>query len=160
MKNILTVILIFLCFGCASSQDMKKDFAAFYDKYQDASGVKCFEINCNLGEFIKEDGNNSDLLKKMTGLRFFIAEKNNDNFAQKIANYLPGSVYHDLMVVKEDGSTVVFKIREVQNKDIKEIVMTVSKPDSFVAISFSGHFTYDEAERMSKSIDSKDMEDF
>jgi hypothetical protein len=162
MRTLLMVLFIAAIAGCATSQQTSKDFSTFYNKYQDDAGVKSFEIKCNMGNFLKDEekDKNDELFSKPTRFRLFISEKDKGNYADKIKYYLSGNDYHDLMITKNNGSTVIFKIKEMSDKEYKEIVMTVSKPESFVAMSFTGKFTYEEAKKMSSSIKSDNSIDF
>jgi hypothetical protein len=162
MKTLLIIILIAAIAGRATSQEATKDFSTFYNKYQDDAGVKSFEIKCNMGNFLEDDenGKNDELFSRPTRFRIFISEKDNGNYAAKVKYYLSGKNYHDLMISKNNGSTVIFKIKELPDKDLKEIVMTISKPESFVAMSFTGKFTFEEAQKMSSSIKSDNSIDF
>ena len=91
-------------------------------------------------------------LKKLNKIRFFICEKDRGFYAKKVNDYLPENTYHDLMVVKDGSETVVFKMKEIEKNEIKEIVLIVTKPNSFVAISFSGHFTMEDAKEVASSV--------
>jgi hypothetical protein len=162
MRTQMTIFLLVMMMGCASSQNANRNFTSFYTKYQDDDGVKSFEIPCFLAKKIlgDDDKDSDNLIKKINKLRFFLVENDQGNYGRKIQSYLPNADYHDLMIVREDGSTVIFKIKELKNGDIKEIVMTVTQPDSFLAISFTGNFTREDVHKMSKSIHTNDFDNF
>jgi hypothetical protein len=155
MRTITVVILLISMMGCGTSQVITKDFNAFYNKYEDEQGVVSFKISSALARMVvrNEDEDANKFLKKMDKIRFFISEHDQSRYyTRAIENYLPESAYNDLVVIKDDGSTVIFKMKEIKQGQIKEIVMTVSSPDSFVAVSFTGNFTLDDAKQMTKSI--------
>jgi len=162
MKTTLTIFLLALIGSCATSQQTNKNFATFYSQYQDDEGVKSFEIPCFLAKklFNDNDNNSDHLIKKITKLRFFISENDNGKYGNRIKYYLPNSDYHDLMVVKSNGNAVVFKIKELKNGDIKEVVMTITEPDSFVAVCFTGSFTMNDVKKMTNSIHSDNCANF
>jgi len=154
MRTITVVILLVSIMGCGTSQVLNKDFTAFYNKYEDDEGVVSFKISSALARMVvkNEDAEVDDFVRKMDKIRFFISEHNNGKYNKTIEYYLPESVYNDLMIVKDDGSTVIFKMKEPKEGHIKEIVMTVTNPDSFVAISFTGDFSLKDAKKMTSSI--------
>jgi|GEM_PF-587385 hypothetical protein len=162
MKTITILFLLFTMMGCASSQVPKKDFTAFYNTYEDDEGVVNFQIPIALARMIvkDEDKDTDDIVKKMDKIRFFIKEQDNGKYKRTIDNYLPESLYNDLMIVKDNGSTVIFKMKEPKQGHIREIVLTVTDSDSFVAISFTGDFTMEDAKQMTSSIKTSDFGDF
>lgn len=160
MKTLSVIISLFIMMGCSTSQVVNKDFNSFYNKYEDDEGVLSFKISKNLAKMVvqDEDAETENFIKKMEKVSFFIAEQNTSRYSHVIENYLPGSVYNDLMIIKDDGSIVVFKMKELKNGHINEIVMTVLSPESFVAVSFAGDFTLDDAKKMTKSVKKSDFE--
>ena len=154
MKTTLMILLFFSMISCSNSQNISRDFSHFYDKYQDDAGIVSFTIPSFLANMAIDD-NDQDakkVLKKLNKLRFFICEKDNGFYNKTINTYLPENVYHDLLVVKDGPETVTFKMKEPEKEKIKEIILLVTKPDSFVAISFSGDFNLEEAQEMTSSI--------
>ena len=145
--------------SCGTSQVLKKDFTQFYNTHEDDEGVVSFQIPIALARMIikDEDQEADDFLKKMDKIRFFIKEHDNGQYKRTVQNYLPESVYNDLMIVKDNGSTVMFKMKEPKDGHIREIVMTVTDPDSFVAVSFIGNFTLEDAKHMTSSIKTDDF---
>ncbi len=161
MRTTTIIILLISMMGCGTSQVMNKDFTAFYNKYEDDAGVVSFQVPAGLARMFvdKEDKDADNFVKKMDKIRFFISEHDNGKYDKTIETYLPDGVYNDLMIVKNDGSTIIFKMKEPKAGKIKEIVLTVSNPDSFVAISFSGDFTLEDAKQMTSSIKTNDLGD-
>ncbi len=96
-------------------------------------------------------------LSKLNKMRFFICDHDNGFYRKAVQKYLPEGTYHDLMVIKDGKETVAFKMKEPINGRIKEIVLTVSEPNSFIAISFMGNFTVDDAKSFASSIKTDDL---
>jgi len=159
MRTITVVILLISMMSCGTSQVLKKDFTTFYNTYEDDEGVVSFQIPVALARMVvKDDDMEADnFLKKMDKIRFFIKEHDNGQYKRMVQSYLPESIYNDLMIVKDDGSTVIFKMKEPKEGRIREIVMTVTNPDSFVAVSFLGNFTMEDAKHMTSSIKTNDF---
>ena len=139
--------------ACGNSQDNNDDFSEFYHEYKNTDGVVAFELPMFLAKMVidKDDEELEHFVKKTDDIRFFISDKSNTVLYRELEKHLPKDNYHDLMVIKKDGSTVTFKIRERKNK-IREILMTVIEDSSFVAISFTGNFTIEDAKKMAKSV--------
>ncbi len=154
MRTIIIAIFVFGFFGCSSSQPATTDFSDFYNDYEDDAGIVSFSFPIGLAKaFLNDDDKDAKkAFDKIHKMRFFICEKDNGFYSKKIQNYLPEGTYHDLMVVKDGKETVTFKMKAPVNNKIKEILLIVSEPDSFVAISFMGNFTIDEAKEMASSI--------
>lgn len=148
------IILLFGMISCSSSQHLNKDFTDFYKHHQDDNGVVSFSLPIGLAKILIDDDDDDakKILGKLNKMRFFICEKDNGFYTKAIEGYLPEPNYHDLMVIRDGAETVVFKIKEPVNGKIKEIILTVSKPDSFVAISFNGNFDMEDAREMTSSV--------
>ncbi len=163
MRTLTTIILlVILSIGCATSQEYDKDFTDFYNQYEDDAGIICFQLPGALVNFAidKDDKNAKELFSKVDKIRFVISENTHNQYDKKIEKYLPNSLYHDLMIIKDDGAKVMFKVKESKKGLIEEIIMTVSESDSFVAISFSGKFNTEDAQKMTGSIKSGKMSHF
>jgi hypothetical protein len=154
MRTIIIAIFVFGIFGCGSSQPATTDFSDFYNDHEDDAGIVSFSFPIGLAKaFLDDDDKDAKkAFDKIHKMRFFICEKDHGFYSKKIQNYLPEGTYHDLMVVKDGKETVTFKMKAPVNNKIKEILLIVSEPDSFVAISFMGNFTIDEAKEMASSI--------
>ena len=153
MKLLIISILMTSFIACANSQEQDDEFVDFYRNYKNTDGVIAFNLPTFLVKAIVDDSDEEleKFVKKTDDIRFFISEKNNNSLYRKLNSHLPQSTYHDLMVIKDGSSTVTFKIREHKNK-IQEILMMANGDSSFVAISFTGDFTIDDAKRLAKSI--------
>lgn len=154
MKTIIIAIFVFGIVGCSSSQQVNSDFADFYHHHEDDAGIVSFSFPIGLAKaFIDDDDKEAKkAFSKLNKMRFFICENDNGYYKKKVQNYLPEGKYHDLMVIKDGKETVAFKMKEPVNGKVKEIVMIVSEPESFVAISFTGNFTIDDAKSFASSI--------
>lgn len=154
MRTSIIIIFIFGLFSCSSSQHINKDFTDFYNHHQDDNGVVSFSLPIGLAKILIDDDDTDakKIMSKLNKMRFFICEKDNGFYTKAIEKYLPEPNYHDLMVIRDGEETVVFKIKEPVNGKIKEIILTVSKQESFVAISFNGNFDMEDAKEMTSSI--------
>lgn len=154
MRTTLIAILLFAIVGCSNSQSKNKDFTDFYNRYQDDSGIVTINIPVFLAKILVDDNDRDahEALSKLRNLRLFICENDDGFYKNKVQEYMPEGVYHDLMIIKDGKETVAFKMKEPVNGRIKEIVMTVSEPNSFVAICFKGNFTMEDAKQMTSSI--------
>ncbi len=155
MKTIIIVIFVFGFFGCSSSQPATTDFSDFYNEHEDDAGIVSFSIPVGIAKaFVEEDDLEAKkALGKIKKIRFFICDKDNGFYGKQLQNYLP-DVYHDLMIIKEGKETVTFKMKEPEKGKVSEILLIVSEPNSFVAISFTGKFSTDDAEKFAGSIKS------
>ena len=153
MRFLILSILLTSFFACGNSQDNNKDFTEFYCVNKNKEGVVAFELPMFLAKMIidKDEEELKQFMKKTDDIRFFIAENSNTDLYRKLESHLSPDIYHDLIIIKDGGSTVTFKIRENKNK-IREILMTVVEDSSFVAISFTGKFTIEDAKKMAKSV--------
>ncbi len=153
MRFLILSILLTSFFACGNSQDNNNDFTEFYRANKNKEGVVAFELPMFLAKMVidKDEEELKQFMKKTDDIRFFIAESSNTALYRKLKNHLSPDIYHDLMIIKDGGSTVTFKIRENKN-EIREILMTVVEDSSFVAISFTGKFTIEDAKNMAKSV--------
>ena len=153
MRILIISLLLTGFVACGNSQETNNDFTEFYQAYKNTDGVVAFELPMFLAKMVidKDEEELKEFVKKTDDIRFFISDKSNVALYRELKNYLPNGVYNDLMIVKNGSSTVTFKIRERKNK-IREILMTVMEDSSFVAISFTGDFTIEDAKKMAKSV--------
>jgi len=154
MRTIIIALFLFGIVGCSSSQQVSNDFTDFYNDHENDAGIVSFSLPIGLAKaFIDDDEPKAKkAFSKLNKMRFFICEHDNGYYSKKIHNYLSEGTYHDLMVIKDGKESVEFKMKEPIDGKVKEIVMIVSEPESFVAISFSGNFTIDDAKEMASSI--------
>ena len=159
MRTLIIIIFVFGIVGCGSSQQVNTDFSDFYHEHEGDAGIISFSIPIALAKaFIDNDDQDAEkAFDKMKKMKFFICEQNHGYYQKKILDYLPEENYHDLMVIKDGKETVSFKMKEPVNGKIKEIILIVSEPDSFVAISFIGNFTMDDAKKMASSMKTNDL---
>lgn len=153
MRILIISLLLTSFLACGNSQETNNDFTEFYHAYKNTDGVVAFELPMFLAKMVidKDEEELNDFVKKTDDIRFFISDKSNVALYRKLENHLLDGVYNDLMIIKEGTSTVTFKIRERKNM-IREILMTVKEDSSFVAISFTGNFTIEDAKKMAKSV--------
>jgi len=153
MRILLISLLLTSFVACGNSQENNNDFTEFYKANKNTEGVVAFELPMFLAKMVidKDEEELKEFMKKTDDIRFFISDKSNTTLYRKLENHLSPNVYNDLMIIKEGGSTVTFKIRENKNK-IREILLTVVEDSSFVAISFTGEFTIEDAKKMAKSV--------
>ena len=159
--RILIISVLFTSFvACGNSQENNNDFTDFYQNNKNTEGVVAFELPMFLAKMVidKDEEELEQFVKKTDDIRFFISDKSNTELYRKLENHLSPNIYHDLMIVKDGGSTVTFKIREDKDK-IREILMTVVEDSSFVAISFTGKFTIEDAKKMAKSVKTEGLGD-
>jgi hypothetical protein len=154
MRTLIITIFLFGIVSCGSSQQATKDFSSFYNTHEDDEGIVTFSIPMAFARaFIDDDDKEAKkAFDKMKNVKFFICDKDDGFYQKEIKNYMPEGAYHDLMVVKDGKETVSFKMKEPVDGKIKEIVLLVSEPKSFVAISFTGNFTVDDAKEVASSI--------
>ncbi len=159
MRTIIITLCVFGIVGCSSSQQVNNDFTDFYHNHGDDSGIVSFSFPVGLAKaFLDDDDKEAKkAFSKLNKMRFFICENDNGYYKKKVQKYLPEGKYHDLIVIKDGKESVSFKMKEPTNGKVKEIVMIVSEPDSFVAISFIGNFTVDDAKEMANSIKTDDL---
>ena len=152
--RILVISLVLTGFmACGNSQENNENFTDFYWDNKNINGVVTFELPMFLAKMVidNDDGEMEYFVNKTEGIRFFISDRANTGLYRKLERYTPKGVYNDLMIIKDGSSTVKFQIRERKNK-IREILMTVKEDSSFVAISFTGNFTIEDAKKLTKSV--------
>ena len=152
--RILIISLFLTSFiACGSAQKNNNDFTEFYQAHKNTDGVVAFELPMFLAKMVidKDEEELREFVKKTDDIRFFISDKSNTVLYTELENHLPERVYNDLIIVKNGSSTITFKIRERKNR-IREILMTVKEDSSFVAISFTGNFTIEDAKKIAKSV--------
>jgi len=161
MRTSLVIIFLLGLFSCSSSQPLHRDFTDFYNNHEDDNGVVSFSLPIGLAKILidKDDEDAKKVLGKLHKMRFFICDEDNGFYPKAIEKYLLEPDYHDLMVIKDGEETVVFKMQEPVNGKIKEIVLTVSKPGSFVAVSFNGNFDIEDAKEMASSVNRGNLGD-
>lgn len=152
--RILIISLFLTSFvACGNAQKNDNNFTEFYHTYKNTDGVVAFELPMFLAKMVidKDEEELKEFVKKTDDIRFFISDKSNLALYRELEKHLQGGVYNDLIIIKEGSSTLTFKIRERKNK-IREILLTIKEDSSFVAISFTGDFTIEDAKKMAKSV--------
>ena len=160
MRTIIIALLLTSIMACGNSQENNNDFTDFYHSNKNTEGVVAFKLPMFLAKMVidKDEEELKQFMKNTDDIRFFISDKSNTSLYLTLKNHLSPSIYNDLMIIKEGGSTVTFKIREHRNK-IREILMTIVEDSSFVAISFTGEFTIEDAKKIAKSVKTDGMGD-
>ncbi len=160
MKTLFITIFVFGILSSCNSQS-KNDFSDFYNTHEDDIGIITFSLPIGLANaFIADDDAEAkDAFAKVSNMKFFICEKDNGYYEKKIKKYMPEGTYHDLMVVKNGKESVSFKMKEPTKGKKREVVLIITEPESFVAISFVGNFTLNDAKEMANSIETDELGD-
>lgn len=156
MKNltIIVVALFVTLTGCAKNPET--GYKKFYRQYCDAPNTITFKIPGKLaGMFIDVDDEEAkDFIKKMNSISFFVANKTTKQMIIDLNKNMPENLYKEIMVINEGNTEIVFLAHD-NGDTIQELVMTVYEPDELVIICMNGEFTYNDARKIAKSINTE-----
>ncbi len=157
--RILTTILLLALLSCNSSKTITKDFNQFYDKYENHEDIIAFGVPIFLAKAFMDENTKEDLrtIGEFKKIRLFVCNKRPEVYSKIIKDYLPNSIYSDLMVVSDNADKITFKIRNTNNKVVEEILMIVSSPKNFVAIEVKGSFKIKDLRKAIKDVKAKDV---
>ena len=152
MKTIISAIILCVIFGGLAFG--QSSYHKFYSDHKDMQGVESFEMSSSLLHFLlkKEDKTTANALKRVGKVTFFVADSASPEMMDELRYSLPGNVYKDVMQIRDGKSTVCFKVRESE-RDIEEVLMTVTDTNSLVVMCISGSFSHNEVNNLIHSID-------
>ena len=162
MKNI-QIILILLSSAVLSAPFVSEakggGFPDFYNKYKEREDFVSMSIKPGLLRLFVggDDRDLRQLMKHIKQLKMLIYDTNPDSvryFSNELNdNFLSGR-YDDLLVVKDGGDNVTFKVH-MKDKRISELIMLVSDQESLVVLYLQGNIDLGEVKELSKSVNIK-----
>ncbi len=157
--RILTTILLLALLSCNVSKTLTKDFDHFYNKYGNDKDIIAFSVPIFLVKAFIDDNSKEDLrtIGKFKKVRLFVCDKKSNPYSKIIKDYLPNSIYSDLMVVSDNSEKLTFKIRNTNNEVVDEILMIISSPKNFVAAQIKGSFKIKDLRKAVKNSQMEDM---
>lgn len=154
MKNLISILLVILLFSSCASSKSHNDYSTFYKKYKHNKEVVNFGVPTGLLALFLNNDEDKELkqfLKNVDHCRFFIAEDPTQALVTTLNEYLPNTLYNDVMVIRNGKDKITFKARESDHV-ITEIIMIVEEGHSFVVMNIEGEFTLKEVKEFVKTV--------
>jgi hypothetical protein len=162
MKKIVLFMLIALpAAGFAQESQISK----FIDKYSGKPGFttitftkEMFELYRNSGSSTQDQaaGNVSAGINSMKMLTVSSDTTIRANFSKELHAILPKDKYKELMVIKDENSTITFLARQ-EGKRIKEFIMTIDGTSPLL-IYMEGDMDFNELSKLSESMDIRGLD--
>lgn len=137
----------------------QSNYQQFYNQYGDAEGVVTLSIPTMLVKLMLDEEERAEagpLFDKVDKISFLAADDTSQEVLNKFKKSMPSASYKDLMEMKDGGSTVLFKVKEVGD-GIEELLMTGEDDGSFFVLCLIGSFTWEDASELARSIQNKDI---
>lgn len=161
MKYITLTIIGFMVVLSSCAKTPSDGYKKFYREYRDAPHTITFKIPGGLASFLidKEDVEAKEFMNNIDDISFFIADNVSKQMLLDLNNYMPESVYKEIMVIRDGSDEVIFFAKEVNNV-IEEIIMTVVGDKELVVMAMFGEFTKEDAKKFVKAIKTEDAVNF
>ncbi len=163
LYKIMKALIFILALGivsCSSPKSTNKDFNSFYEEHESDEGVISIGIPMFLAKMFIDndvDEQTQEVIDKLDKIKLFVCEESNINYAKIINDYLPESIYSDLLEINENNEKISFKIRKPEEEKITEVILTVVSSNSFVAVAFNGSFTLEDAKKFAKAVKTNEI---
>ncbi len=159
MKKV-NLIILFMIPCLAFSQESPLN--VLFNKYSGQEGYTSVHITKYMFQLFaeisdeNEDKEFKDVTSKLNAIKILAlsddaTEKQRKTFKSGLISSLPGSVYKDLMIIKEGKKEITFKIKD-DGKKISELVMFVDENDESVLIYLDGDINLRNISKLSKSM--------
>lgn len=150
-------ILLTLQLFCATGLFAWQDYDQFYNEHKNETGVLSFRIPTDLLKvFVDEDEDLDGILNKVDQVSFFISDERAVELMKDLRANLSEGTYKDMIEMKDGGSTIRLKAKEAAD-GLEELIISVEDEDSLFVLCVKGVFSFEDARRFTKSINTERM---
>jgi len=164
LKSLFAVFAVMLLISACSSFG-KNTSQLIYEKYYDMDGFSqiVFPPQFVLKFIPEENDDQIDVIKNMDDIRilFYNDENDNkmsDNHFDRVNKTLVQDGFEDMMVINENKSKVIIKIKK-KNEMVRELFVLTSSEDNFAMLIISGKVDLNKISKVAKDFDFSEMKE-
>jgi hypothetical protein len=167
MKTRKSIFILLFIGSVVSAYAQESALDQFFRSHQDDTAFTVVNISPKMFQMISridieedENGEVSELIKGITGLRILVKDEGDgtklyDEAFAKISKH----GFEELLTVRDKGENIRFMVKEGASANIiKQLVLLVGGADDFVLLDLTGNINLKTIGKLSKSLDVPGME--